>query len=180
MGFTPDRSTADVIWTHKWLAAKTLKEDVNIKISETAAFDTIDRNQLLNTIATIINEDELGIIVLIRFLFGNTKINTRINGATKTNTFISNVGTPQGDSLSPVLFIVYLEHALKKVRTTLPRPIVKYEKEIPNEIAYAGDVDFIGQDYVNINEIQETLHKYQLKVNKDKTEFTALSKNEED
>ena len=51
---------------------------------------------------------------------------------------------------------------------------------IPNEIAYADDVDFIGQDYVNINEIQETLHKYQLKVNTDKTEFTALSKNEED
>ena len=36
------------------------------------------------------------------------------------------------------------------------------------------DVDFIGQDYVNINKIQETLHKYQLKVNKYKTEFTAL------
>ena len=55
---------------------------------------------------------------------------------------------------------------------------MKYEKEIPNEIAYADDVDFIGQDYVNINEIQETLHKYQLKVNTDKTEFTTLSKNE--
>ncbi|KAK3795533.1 hypothetical protein RRG08_036860 [Elysia crispata] len=179
-GFRPDRSTADVVWTHKWLAAKTLKEDVIIKISGidmSAAFDTIDRNQLLNIIATIVNEDELRII---RFLLSNTKIKTRINGATKTNTFISNVGTPQGDSLSPVLFIVYLEHALKEVRTTLPRPIVKYEKEIPNEIAYADDVDFIGQDYVNINEIQETLHKYQLKVNTDKTEFTALSKNEED
>ena len=142
-----------------------------------AAFDTIDRNQLLNIIATIVNEDELRII---RFLLSNTKIKTRINGATKTNTFISNVGTHQGDSLSPVLFIVYLEQALKEVRTTLPRPIVKYEKEIPNEIAYADDVDFIGQDYVNINEIQETLHKYQLKVNTDKKEFTALSKNEED
>ena len=178
-GFRPDRSTADVVWTHKWLAAKTLKEDVIIKISGidmSAAFDTIDRNQLLNIIATIVNEDELRII---SFLLSNTKIKTRINGATKTNTFISNVGTPQGDSLSPVLFIVYLEHALK-VRTTLPRPIVKYEKEIPNEIAYADDVDFIGQDYVNINKIQETLHKYQLKVNTDKTEFTALSKNEED
>ena len=54
------------------------------------------------------------------------------------------------------------------------------KKEIPNEITCADDVDFIGQDYVNINEIQETLHKYQLKVNKDKTEFTALSKYEED
>ena len=97
-------------------------------------YDTIDRNQLLNIIATIVNEDELRII---RFLLSNTKIKTRINGATKTNTFISNVGTPQGDSLSPVLFVVYLEHALKEVRTTLPRPIVKCEKEIPNEIAYA-------------------------------------------
>ena len=135
----------------------------------TAAFDTIDRNQLLNIIATIVNEDKLRII---RFLLSNTKINTRIHGATKTNTCISIVGTPQGDSLSPVLSIVYLEHF--EVRTTLPRPIVKYEKEISNEIAYADDVDFIGQDYININEIQETLHKYQLKVNKDKTEFTAL------
>ena len=41
-------------------------------------------------------------------------------------------------------------------------------------------MDFIGQDYVNIKEIQETQHKYQLKVNKDKTEFTALPKNDED
>ena len=101
------------------------KEDVNIKISGidmTAAFDTIDRNQLLNIITTIVTEDELRII---RFLLSNTKINTSINGATETNIFISNVGTPQGDSLSPVLFVVYLEHALKKIRTTLPRPIVK-------------------------------------------------------
>ena len=46
----------------------------------TAAFDTIDRNQLLNIIAIIVNEDELRII---SFLLSNTKINTRINGATK-------------------------------------------------------------------------------------------------
>ena len=61
-GFCLDRSTADVVWTHKWLAAKTRKEGVNIKIlgiDMTAAFDQIDRNQLLNIIATIVNEDEL-------------------------------------------------------------------------------------------------------------------------
>ena len=111
------------------MAAKTPKEDVNIEISGinmTAEFDTIDRNQLLNImVATIVNEDELRII---RFLLSNTK----------TKTFISNVGTPQRHSLSPVLFIVYLEHDLKEVRIALPRTIVKYEKEIPD------DVDFIG------------------------------------
>ena len=123
-GFRPERSMADVVWTHKWLAARTLKENVNVKISGidmTAAFDTIYKNQVLNLIATIENEDELRII---HFLLSNTKINIRIDGATKTNTFISNVTTPQGDSLSPVLFIVYLEHTLREVRTTLPRPIV--------------------------------------------------------
>ena len=44
-GFRPDRSTADVAWAHKGLAAKTKKEDVEIKITgidKSSAFDTID------------------------------------------------------------------------------------------------------------------------------------------
>ena len=41
----------------------------------TAAFDTIDRNQLLNIIATIVNEDELRII---HFLLSNTKKNSKM------------------------------------------------------------------------------------------------------
>ncbi|GFR98822.1 hypothetical protein ElyMa_002778500 [Elysia marginata] len=94
--------------------------------------------------------------------------------------FMSNVGTPQGDSLSPVLFTIYLENALREIRTTLPEPNSSYGREILSEIAYADDVDFIGHDVANIAKIQKTLEKYQLKVNTDKTEFTLLSKSEED
>ncbi|GFR68128.1 reverse transcriptase [Elysia marginata] len=93
---------------------------------------------------------------------------------------MSNVGTPQGDSLSPVLFTIYLENALREIRTTLPEPNSSYGREIPSEIAYADDLDFIGHDYAKIAKIQETLEKYQLKVKTDKTEFTLLSKSEED
>ena len=39
-------------------------------------------------------------------------------------------------------------------------------------MAYADDVDFIGQNYADINKIQEVKKKNQLKVNKDKTEYT--------
>lgn len=49
-GLRPNRSTADVVWKHKWLSDKTLKEDVRIKITGidmSAAFHTINRNQLL-------------------------------------------------------------------------------------------------------------------------------------
>ncbi|GFS24655.1 very-long-chain enoyl-CoA reductase [Elysia marginata] len=60
-GFRPDRSTADVVWTHKWLAAKTNAENVEIKITGidmSAAFDTIDRKALLDILKTIIDKDE--------------------------------------------------------------------------------------------------------------------------
>ncbi|KAK3701307.1 hypothetical protein RRG08_066799 [Elysia crispata] len=100
----------------------------------------------------------------------------RINGATKERPFVSNIGTPQGDSLSPVLFSVYLENALKEVRTILPRPTNELEKTLPTEIAYADDVDFVGLNFVDTEEVQNTLHKYNLLVNIDKTEFTTLSR----
>ena len=69
----------------------------------------------------------------------------------------SDVGTPQGDSLSPVLFTVYLEHTFKEGRPTLPRPTTSFEAEILNEVAQADDVDFIGQNYADIKKIQEVL-----------------------
>ncbi|KAK3797961.1 hypothetical protein RRG08_018765 [Elysia crispata] len=120
-GFRPERSTSDVAWTHKWLAAKAKKEDVEIKITGidmSAAFDTIDRQILLDITERIVEEDELRII---RFLLSDTVINTRINGATKERPFVSNIGTPQGDSLSPILFSIYLENALKEGRPRTPK-----------------------------------------------------------
>ena len=54
--------------------------------------------------------------------------------------------------------------------TMLPRPTSSFATEIPNEVAYADDVDFIGQNYADIKKIQEVLIKYQLKVKTDKTE----------
>ena len=75
--------------------------------------------------------------------------------------FISNLGTPERDRLSLVLILLlteYLEHALKEVRSTLPRPTTPFEAEIPNEVAYTDDVDFIVQNYADIKKIQEVLN----------------------
>ena len=138
-----------------------------------SAFDTIDRQTLLDILREIVEEDELRII---RFLLSDTIINTRINGATKEKPFESNIESPQGDSLSPVLFSIYLENALKEVRTILPRPTSDFEKTLPTEIVYADDVDFIGLEFADIAEVQKTLKKYNLLVNADKTEQTTLSR----
>ena len=120
--------------THRWLAAKALKEETNIKISGidiSAAFDTINRRHLLDIVKSIVDEDENR---FIQFLLSGTVIDTRMNGTSTSKPSKSNVGTPQGDSLSPVLCTIYLEHALKEVRPTLPRPTTSFEDQIPNEV----------------------------------------------
>ena len=122
-----------------------------------AAFDTINRRHLIDKVKSIVDEDEHR---LIQYLLSVTVIDTRINNGTSTSKqFTSNVGTRQGDSLNPVLFTVYLEHALNEVRPTVPRPTSSFEAEIPNEVAYADNVDFIGKNYTYVKKIQEVLKK---------------------
>ena len=121
-----------------------------------------------------VEEDELRII---RFLLSDTIINTRINGATKEKPFESNIGSPQGDSLSPVLFSIYLENALKEVRTILPRPTSDFEKNPANRTCICRRRRyFIGLEFADIAEVQKTLKKYNLLVNADKTEQTTQSR----
>ncbi|GFR78453.1 very-long-chain enoyl-CoA reductase [Elysia marginata] len=178
-GFRPDRSTADVVWTHKWLAVKTNAENVKIKITGIdifAAFDTIDRKALLDILKTIIDKDEVRIIC---FLLSNTVVNTKVNEATEEKPFISNVVTPQGDGLSPVLFIIYLEHALRDIRTNISSP-TDIERLLPREVAYADDVHFVSLEFVKVEQVQKALERHRLFVNVDKTDFTTLSRNAKD
>ncbi|GFS10574.1 very-long-chain enoyl-CoA reductase [Elysia marginata] len=175
-GFRPNRSTSDVVWAHRWLSAKILNTpnlQLNITgIDMSAAFDTIDRTLQLKTLREIINEDELRIV---QFLLSKTTLDVKINGTNTTQLFTTNVGTPQGDSLSPVLFIVYSENALRNARSNeTPQQV------LPNEIIYADDIDFVGTDPPNINDIETSLKNFRLKVNVDKTEHTELRKDKED
>ena len=138
-----------------------------------AAFDTINRNHLLETLKEIVGSDELRII---QFLLSETKLNVKVNGSDNLMPFTTNIGTPQGDSLSPVLFIVYLEKALKDIRQREPTS----QKTFPKEIIYADDIDFIGNEQPNVREIETILQNHNLKVNVDKTEHTQIRKDSDD
>jgi len=61
-------------------------------------------------------------------------------GQDKGETFSTTIGTPQGDALSPVLFLVYLEHIM---RTHENRNLM-LQREIT--FAYADDVNFATID----------------------------------
>jgi hypothetical protein len=150
-GFMRKRSTADIIWTYKTLHAlanRRNKEYYILGIDMTKAFDSIDRSILLNCLQGIIKEDEYRII---KYLLNNTYLQIKI-GAEFGPKFHTMNGTPQGDALSPILFAIYLENALRKFRETYPMCYNDPEHEMPyqffKEIAYADDVDFISDNII--------------------------------
>ena len=173
-GFRPCRSTADIVWTHRWLTGRIdkYKEQYTILgIDMSSAFDTINRSKLLTVITTFLPEDE---VKLIRFLLSDTTLT--INSGKHPATIPTIIGTTQGDSLSPVLFVVYLEAALRELRPLIQSPTAMR----PFELAYADDVDFIfrteEEAKSKISIISSTLKRWNLVVNESKTEVTTVQK----
>ncbi|GFR70240.1 very-long-chain enoyl-CoA reductase [Elysia marginata] len=114
-----------------------------------SAFDTTDKHLLLNILKNIIRENEQRII---RYLFSNTELSITLKGSSKMEPFKSNIRTSQGVSLSPVLFIVYLEHALKNI---LWRIETLYTLNTL-ELAYADGVDFVSTTDLHAQTTLET------------------------
>ncbi|GMF44608.1 unnamed protein product [Phytophthora fragariaefolia] len=73
------------------------------------AFDTIDREKLLDFLLRFLEDDD---IRLIKLLLVDTTLSLR-TGSTTLPPFCSNIGTHQGESPSPVLFVVYQDAAFR-------------------------------------------------------------------
>ena len=173
-GFRRGRSTTYVLFVYRCLAAKTQRFQKSFRvlgIDMSRAFDTIRRDKLLTVLETFVNDSQLR---LIRNILAETTLQPRLG---KVSTFATFIGTPQGDILSPVLFVIYLEAALRDLRHNLPqRP--REDINMPHYIAYADDVDFISNSYVFLNEVQRLapgcLLQWHLVINESKIEHTNI------
>ena len=177
-GFRRGRSTADVVFGYRWLCAKAQRQRVTIKflcIDLSRAFDTIRRDKLLEVLQSFLDEPELR---MIRFLLAATSLEPRLSTG-ECHAFASTIGTPQGDSLSPVLFTVYLEAALRDLRSRLP-PRPPADAKLPLDVEYADDIDFISYSRPYLNEIERIapvcLGEWSLQINAAKTERTSVSR----
>ena len=176
-GFRRGRSTADVVFGYRWLCAKAQRQRVTIEflcIELSHAFDTIRRDKLLEVLQSFLNEPELR---MIRFLLAATSLEPCLSTG-ECHGFASTIGTPQGDSLSPVLFTVYLEAALRDLRSRLP-PRPPADARLPLDVEYADDIDFISYSRPYLNEIEriapDCLAEWSLQINAAKTERTSVS-----
>ena len=141
-----EKSTGDIIWAYRLIIAKPQKVKENIYITGidlSSAFDTIIREKLVAILETILHKDELQ---MVQFLLKDTKLQIKMSDIEPT-TFNTNIGSQQGDGLSGVLFNIYFENSLRKLREELDKispelsTTIKYQNP-PNELKYADDAGF--------------------------------------
>ena len=139
------------------------------------AFDTIDRAKLVRILRDEVQleEDEMRIC---QSLLADTSLRIKL-GEALSDPFASTIGTPQGDGLSPILFAIYLESALRQVRPAAgPRPAEDHG--LPLEAIYADDTDFISMSLSYLKQLESLippiLAESNLFANATKWEWTAL------
>ena len=122
---------------------------------------------------------------MIQLLLNNTTLDVRINNA-EAEPFSSNMGSPQGDALRGVLFNIYFEESLRKVRNFRREITSKDDEEsgnwsptfLPQEAIYADVADILTTSEVEKNIITEMIGEIllrdNLKVNNSKTEQTEI------
>ena len=110
-------------------------------------------------------------------LLAETNLQVRLRDVL-ASAFETTLGTPQGDALSPVLFAIYLERALRDVRNLAPaRPPA--DEGLPLEALYADDSDFFSTCRVFLQGLEKlippTIKEYNLMANDKKWEWTKVN-----
>jgi hypothetical protein len=179
--FRKGKSTADVVFAHRILS--NIVENAQewtyytLSIDMSAAFDTPLRNKLLMAMGEATNHSR-DVWRMTEMLLSDTTLMINVGDA-RCDPFVSTVGTPQGDSFSPVMFNVYAEYVFRQIRPLYgTQPDEDARSQMPTEATYADDTDILSTDLTylqNICAILETeLPKHELMMNAGKTEWCTI------
>ncbi len=105
-------NTTERVFVCKLLAEKAMTavdyETTMLLLDMSKAFDTVQKDSLLQQLKSILDDDEIHIM---KILLKEVKLVLRM-GKHRGEEINTNIGVPQGDCLSPILFTLYLAQAL--------------------------------------------------------------------
>jgi hypothetical protein len=143
-GFRKDRSTVHQILTLRLLAEKAKRQGkkiYNCFIDFQKAFDTIKHKIIWAMLKSYGVDTKM--VTLLQEIYEKSQSAVRI-GKDNGEWFRTDVGTRQGDPLSPLLFIAYLERVMDQVRQNTCG--INISGILINNLRFADDIDLIDED----------------------------------
>ena len=180
-GFRPGHSTQDHLFTIRQVIEKALcksKEIYMCFIDTEKAFDTLNRDLIWKALKD--KEVSEGLIGAISSLYKRTTNQIR------TEKFVTTRGVRQGSCLSPLLFIVAFDEIARQCKEKFIKYYVGYHNLSPISLEmciFADDVLLLAdtEDKMQQNLLiyNETAKKYELHLNKTKTQIMKVNAKEE-
>ena len=146
------RSTTEHVFAAKIMAERSITSTDQttylLMLDMSKAFDTVDRSILLEDLSKTIENDELHLISIML----NTNLRVRC-GNIISESFKTNTGVPQGDSLSADQFTFYLAKALQNQNTPqIDHDYTSYNTQLIKTIIQEHNYSKSQNNSVNINQ----------------------------
>ena len=175
-GFRPGRSTADGVFCVWSLCERALLGNWNYSaalLDFSGAFDTVNRGKALDRMA-----DSGAPTSMMKLLVSDTTARVKIAGQLSAP-FSTNIGVVQGDPMSPAMFIVYAEGAMRQVRAACTSPSC-----LPTHFSqYADDTTIHDTDRDAVvaaaAKCEPIFAQDDLRLNLTKTQFVTPSKDDD-
>lgn len=176
-GFRPGRSTIDQIFTVRQILEKHWEFDKDLHqlfIDFQQAYDSVIRDHVWTAMA------ECGIpkkiIKITKVCVEGSRCCVKI-GNKMSETFMVDSGLRQGDSLSPILFNIVLDAAIKRANID----VEVFSNSGPNLLlAFADDIDLVSKTTIKTKElfgkIEKETGRVGLRINEDKTKYMYNSR----
>ena len=181
-GFRKDRGTIQQILTLRLIAEKYLERNrqlYNCFVDYTKAFDSVWHDGLWAVMRSYTVPEK--VVNLLSVLYSNAQLAVRINGQVG-DWFTPEIGSRQGDPISPVAFITLLERVMETTECETERIGANIHGTIIKDLRYADDIDLMAESMTElktlISKLQESSNSYGLKINANKTKVMVFERQE--
>lgn len=182
--FRPGRQTSDNIFILRNIIERKMGEGGELFltfIDLKAAFDTVDRGEIWKTLQELEVSKEL--IEVIRSVYETVRARIQIAGQ-RSEEFRMNRGIKQGDSLSPLLFVVLMDKIVRRTKDkgNHLNMVVGYRDLIPIKmmsLLYADDVVLMANSRDKMQKLVDIwtgeIENMKMEVNTNKTKVMIIN-----